>query len=104
MTARADIEKLAAAHGWSVERTPGGHLKLRHAQADKFVIASATPSDHMARPSSPVLRMKLFATSEFVTPLRKFRASASWSTMMLSVTLMLSIGPSNHAPTLVWWM
>ena len=55
-------------------------------------------------PSSPVLRMKLFDTTEFVTPVWKLRPSAIWSTMTLLVTFRLVIGPSNQMPTLVWWM
>src|SRR5512138_1431966 len=70
----------------------------------KVLLALAIASDHMARPSSPVLRTKLLDATEFDTPLWKFRASAIWSTMMLLVTVTLFIGPSNHAPTLVWWM
>jgi hypothetical protein len=46
----------------------------------------------------------LFDTKDFVTPVWKFRASATWSTMMLSLTRTLVIGPSNHRPTLVWRM
>ena len=63
--------------------------------------AFAVVSDHMARPSSPVLRTKLFDTTESVTPVWKFSASAIWSTMMLFVTRTFVIGPSNHRPTLV---
>ena len=44
---------------------------------------SAVVSDHIARPSSPVLRTKLLRTTEFVTPVWKLSASAIWSTMML---------------------
>ena len=48
--------------------------------------------------------MKLFVTRTWETPRRRFSASAIWSTMMLSRTVSLSNGPSNHMPTLVRWM
>lgn len=68
------------------------------------LLASAVLSDHMARPSSPELRMKLFDTTESVTPVWKLRPSAIWSTMTLFVIRRFDIGPSNHMPTLVWRM
>ena len=51
-----------------------------------------------------MLRTKLFETTESVTPVWKFSASAIWSTMTLSRTTRPSIGPSNHMPTFVWRM
>ena len=58
----------------------------------------------MASASSPVLRMKLFRTTESVTPVWKLMPSAIWSAIWLLVILRFVIGPSNHMPTLVWWM
>ena len=66
--------------------------------------ASSVRSDHIASASSPVLRMKLFRTSESVTPVWKLMPSAIWSTIWLPVILRLCIGPSNHMPALVCWM
>jgi predicted RNA binding protein YcfA (HicA-like mRNA interferase family) len=48
MSVRADILKLAEQHGWSVEGTKNGHLRLRHEQASGVVIVSSTPSDPRA--------------------------------------------------------
>ena len=58
----------------------------------------------MARASSPVLRMKLLRTMEFVTPVWKLMPSAITSAIWLLVMVRLVIGPSNHMPTLVCWM
>ena len=66
--------------------------------------AFVVPSAHIARPSSPVLRMKLLRTVESVTPVWKFTASAIWSTMIVFAIVTLLIGPSSHTPTLVCWM
>src|SRR5262249_8422778 len=65
---------------------------------------SSPDSDHMARPSSPVLRMKLFDTTEFVTPVWKLRPSAIWSAMTLSVMRRFVIGRWSQMPTWVWCM
>ncbi len=65
-----------------------------------FVVFSA----HIARPSSPELRTKVFVTREPVTPVWKLTASAIWSVIIVSETRRFFIGPSNHMPTLVWLM
>ena len=76
----------------------------------KTLVASAsvatvdTLCDHIAMPSSPVFRKKLFCTREFVTPRRKFIPSAITSATIVFRTVRLFSGPSNHSPTLVWWM
>jgi hypothetical protein len=68
------------------------------------LLALAVFSDHMASASSPVLRMKLLDTTEFVTPVWKFRPSAIWSDDDVVGDAQVVHGPSNHMPTLVWWM
>jgi hypothetical protein len=45
MNRRGEILRLARTHGWSVEPTRNGHLRLRHERADGVVIASGTPGD-----------------------------------------------------------
>jgi len=54
----------------------------------------------MARPSSPVLRMKLFDAVECVTPVWKLMPSASWSTIVLPEMASFVIGPSSQMPAL----
>ena len=65
---------------------------------------SAVTSDHMAMPSSPVLRMKLSDAVEFVTPVWKLMPSASWSTITLAEMVRFVIGPSSQMPAFVCWM
>jgi hypothetical protein len=61
-------------------------------------------SDHIASPSSPLLRTKLWLARTFETPRCRFIPSAIESTTMLFRTVSPDIGPSNQSPTLVWWM
>ncbi len=65
------------------------------------LFASAVFSDHIASPSSPVLRMNEFETLEFVTPVWKFTPSAMTSVITVFVMWVLSMGPSNQMPTFV---
>src|ERR1035437_1080037 len=60
--------------------------------------------DHMAMPSSPLLRKKELVTRELVTPEQKLSPSAIVSTTIRLATVRLFIGPSSHRPTFVWWM
>ena len=67
--------------------------------------AFAVFSDHIARPSSPVLRTKLFDTTESVTPVWKLSAVGDLvDDDVVRDRAGCVIGPSNHSPTLVWWM
>src|ERR1700677_3386318 len=65
---------------------------------------SAVPLDHMAMPSSWVLRVKVFSTIELVTPPSKLTPSAVVSWMRTPVMVRLVQGPSTQMPTLVFWI
>jgi predicted RNA binding protein YcfA (HicA-like mRNA interferase family) len=42
---RKDVAKLARQEGWSIEVTGGGHVRLTHPRAKRYVIASYTTTD-----------------------------------------------------------
>jgi len=45
---RHTLAALAKRHGWRMERSAGGHLRLRHTGTGRSVFAASTPSDHRA--------------------------------------------------------
>jgi len=46
--AARDLIRRAAAAGWSVAPTRGGHLRFTHPEASVPVFTASTPSDHRA--------------------------------------------------------
>ena len=65
-----------------------------------MLFASAVYRDHSAIASSPVLRMKLFFTTESVTLPLKFRPSAVMSRIRLFwIVSFVLFGPISHRPT-----
>src|SRR5450755_1291667 len=65
---------------------------------------SAAGYDQMARPSSPVLRMKLFCTVQLVAFPLKFRPSASVDRTSVFSTVQLLLPYWSQNPTLVSWI
>ena len=70
----------------------------------KLSPVSAVPFDHIAMPSSWVLRVKVFVTDELVTPPSKLTPSAVVSWIRTPVMVRLVHGPSTQMPTLVFWI